>query len=726
MAELLERQAATADPLLVIASGSAKRKAMLKQKAQETTDLSARLTLAARLASELLYNGETRIAITQYLQLREVFERPQVKPNPEALVELAHALATAYLRLGEDENCTARHNPESCLMPIAGGGVHDQQRGSRLALRELAWLLERDPADLAARWLLNLAYMTLGEYPLECPKRWRIPPETFGSEAEIVRFENVASRRGVDVLGLSGGVVLDDLNGDGSLDLVVSDWAMRAQLRYFRNTGEGSFVESTRKAGLEGIVGGLNLVHADYDNDGDKDIFVLRGAWLGRAGHQPNSLLSNDGDGTFTDVTVQAGVLSFHPTQTAAFADFDNDGWVDLFIGNESTPGDPHPCELYRNNGDGTFTEVAAEVGIPQTGFVKGVVWGDYDNDGLPDLYLSQLGADNILLRNRGEPEDGLRFVDVAADAGVTQPRSSFPCWFWDFDNDGWLDLFAAPFPGFGGDNLGSIAADYLGLPVDLETARLYRNRGDGTFEDVTRAAGLQHAMLAMGANFGDLDNDGYPDAYIGTGEPNLHTLVPNRMYLNGRRRFHNVTTAGGFGHLQKGHGIAFGDVDSDGDQDIYAVMGGAYAGDVAYNALFLNPGSSHHWLTLVLEGVETNRAAIGARVRVKTRTAAGEREIHALVGTGGSFGSSSLQQEIGLGQAEAIEAVEVFWPASKTRQLLRGLELDRAYHVREGAAKAVPVARRQLPLPGDGGADDSPRHSPGPDILSRRSATLR
>ena len=154
-------------------------------------------------------------------------------------------------------------------------------------------------------------------------------------------------------------------------------------------------------------MGGLNLIHADYNNDGTPDVLVLRGAWLGELGKQPNSLLLNQGNGRFADVTQAAGILSFHPTQTAAWGDFDNDGWLDLYIGNESTPGSRHPTELYRNNRDGTFTEVAADLEVQVEAFVKGVAWGDYNNDGFVDLYVSVLTGPNLLFRNDGPTPSG-------------------------------------------------------------------------------------------------------------------------------------------------------------------------------------------------------------------------------------------------------------------------------------------------------------------------------
>jgi hypothetical protein len=355
---------------------------------------------------------------------------------------------------------------------------------------------------------------------------------------------------------------------------------------------------------------------------------------------------------------------------------------------------------LYRNNGDGTFTDVAAELGVANVGFVKGVAWGDYDNDGLQDLYLSKLDAPNVLYRNDGSLEGKWSFTEVTAKAGVAEPLSSFPTWFWDYDNDGWLDLYVAPYPGFSGDSLALIAGGYLGRSDPQLVGRLYRNNGDGTFTDTTSAVGWDLPMLVMGANFGDLDNDGYPDVYLGTGEPNLRTLVPNRMYRNAEgRRFQNVTTSGGFGHLQKGHGISFGDLDNDGDQDIYAVMGGQVPGDVAYNALFLNPGHGNHWITLQLEGVRSNRAAIGARIRVTVETVAGTREIHTMVGTGGSFGSNSLQQEIGLGAAISIREVEIRWPATNETQRFRNLALDAVYRIREGETQAELFELKRIEL---------------------------
>jgi hypothetical protein len=673
--------------------GCEARLAVVRSHRQQAAELRVRLSLTIQLSYELLRCGQTQAAIDELLAARRSLREPSAPPDQQPVRVVGELLTIAYLRLGEQDNCLALHGPESCLMPLRGSGIHTNQRGARAAVEELIVLLQQDPDNLADRWLLNLAYMALGQYPDHVPTQWLIPPSTFDSDYDMKPFPNVAASRGVAIFGLSGGVSLDDFDGDGSLDIIASAWGARDQLRYLHNDGKGNFTDWTEKAGLIGEVGGLNLCHADYDNDGDPDVLVLRGAWLQEDGRHPNSLLRNNGAGTFADVTEEAGMLSFHPTQTAAWADYDNDGWLDVFIGNESTAGERHPCELYRNNGDGTFTDLAVREGVAHVGFVKGATWGDYDNDGLPDLYLSRMGQTNVLYRNQGSGQVP-RFIDVSKQAGVEEPINSFATWFWDYDNDGWLDLLVAPFPGFGADSLEQVVASYLGLPSASARPRLYHNRGDGRFDEVSRTVGLSDPLLAMGANFGDLDNDGFSDMYFGTGEPNLRTLVPNRMYRNdGGSRFQDVTTSGGFGHLQKGHGIAFGDIDSDGDQDIYAVMGGAYASDLAYNSLFLNPGHGNHWITLRLQGVRSNRAAIGARIKVVVQDKSGSRSIYATVGTGGSFGASSLQQEIGLGQAASIREIEIRWPAGGV-QRIRGALRNQSYVVQEEGLDQGPGPR--------------------------------
>jgi hypothetical protein len=347
---------------------------------------------------------------------------------------------------------------------------------------------------------------------------------------------------------------------------------------------------------------------------------------------------------------------------------------------------------FWRNNGDGTFTEVARAAGVANERFAKAAAWGDFDDDGLPDLYVSNIGP-NRLYRNRG---DGT-FVDVASELGVTRPEGrSFATWFFDYDNDGDLDLFVADYD----TPLPWIGASYFGFATPGGQPLLYRNDG-GRFTEVSRQVGLVRPSLPMGANYGDLDNDGWLDFYLGTGDPNYESLIPNLAYRNLGGRFQEVTFATGLGHLQKGHGVAFGDLDHDGDQDLFHQLGGFFPGDAFGNALFENPSPPRSWVTLRLQGVRANRFGVGARVEVVTRRGEERRSIHVLAGGGGSFGGSSLQQEVGLGDAAAIEQIVVRWPGSGTVDRVRDVVPNRTYSLREGSGALVPVDLQPFRLGG-------------------------
>ncbi len=674
--------------------------------------------LRFELASELLKAGHNPEALTLFQKVDEDLQKRGTPAQGANRINLLLNQVLCHLRDGELLNCLSNHTSESCLLPIQGGGIHRWQNGSRQAMSGLTNLLNEFPGNLSARWLLNVAAMTVGEYPAGVPTPWLIPPATFASSYDIKRFPEVAVGAGLAVNELSGGSVVEDFDGDDRLDVMVTSIGLRDQMHFYHNNGDGTFSERTREAGLVGLTGGLNLISADFDNDGHPDVLVLRGAWMREQGRHPNSLLRNRGDGTFDDVTEAAGLLSFHPTQTAVWFDFDGDGWLDLFVGNESIQGSPpHPSELFHNNRNGTFTEMAAAAGLAVSSYVKGVTAADYNNDGRPDLYLSLLGQPNQLFRNDG-PQPGAsssstnwKFTEVGAAAGVTLPIYSFPTWFFDYDNDGWEDLFVA---GYKIDNVGDIAADYLGLPNHGERAKLFHNRGDGTFADVTREMGLDHVLHAMGCNYGDLDNDGWLDFYLGTGDPDLLTLVPNRMFRNAEGKvFQDVTTSGGFGHLQKGHGVSFADLDNDGDQDVFEDLGGAVSGDVYPNVLFANPGHGHHWLKLQLVGVKANRSAIGARLKVTVARPAGVRTVHRTVSTGASFGGNPLRQEIGLGDATEIREVEIRWPGSGTVQKVSGLQLDQFYRLREGTPAPEWVPLPKFALPGPDAPGGTPHHHP-------------
>jgi VCBS repeat protein/ASPIC/UnbV protein len=709
MAALLKERGALVDPLKLSWIVNDRRAEILAEGVRQTPLSSSQLTLRYSYAKELLQAGRTdeclKIVDAVLEDARTQF--PEVWKNGR--LRLLALKAMAYMRMAEDQNCHLANNQDACLLPIRGQGIHKKREGATRAIEAFSEILSVAPDDLQTRWLLNVAHMTLGSYPDGVPQPFLIPPGVFASEHPLPRFDNVAKEARVSVFGLAGGVIMDDFDDDHRLDLMISHMGFEDQTRLFHNRGDGTFEDRTQQAGIVGEVGGLNMISTDYNNDGRVDVLILRGGWMLSEGKFPLSLLRNDGHGTFSDVTVGAGLLRFAPTQTAAWFDYDGDGWLDLFVGNESgSVGERYPCNLFHNNGDGTFTDVAPDAGADLVAFVKGVTAGDYDNDGRPDLYLSVHSGGNVLLHNDGPTrgEGGRpvwRFSDVAAAAGVTEPRNSFGTFFFDYDNDGWLDLFVA------GYNLQTMAADVtadrLGLPTDADRGRLYHNEGNGSFKDVTREAGLYRVVPAMGLNFGDLDDDGFLDIYEGTGNPDLTSIVGSRMFRNaGGRRFQDVTTAGNFGHLQKGHAIAFGDIDNDGDQDVFAQMGGAVLADKAHSALYKNPGNGNAWLGIELVGVRSNRKALGARIKVTIDTKSGPRSIHRTVGSGGSFGANPFRQQIGLGDASRVASLEVFWPATGQTQRFSGLDVKEWYEIREGArgARRVKLPRFALPeVPG-------------------------
>ncbi len=645
-----------------------------------------------------LEHGHEREAIELLDAARDGLRTGAIAGDTAAKVGVSFHLGVACLRLGESENCCAAPTADSCILPIDGGGVHVRREGSERAAECMREVLRNTaPGDYwhhAATWLLNVAHMTLGTFPDGVPAEHRLPARAFAPERAFPELVDVAAAVGLATDGTAGGVAIDDFDGDEHLDVVVSDWAPRGQLRFFRNQRDGTFVDRTDAAGLTGITGGLNVRHADYDGDGHLDVLVLRGGWWFESGALPCSLLHNGGDGTFTDVTFAVGLGDrLEPTQTAAFADHDLDGDLDLCIGGECSDRVRCGNHLYRNDG-GRFTDVTAAAGVANERYCKGLVWGDVDGDRWPDLFVSNLGGDNRLYHNRG---DGT-FDDVAARAGVTGPRNSFPAWFWDRDNDGALDLFVANYD----TGVAHLASHLRSGSLSFATARFYRGDGHGRFADVTRALGADAPWMPMGCNFGDLDNDGWLDCYLGTGDPQYGSLMPNVVLRNVRgERLEDLTMASGLGHLQKGHGVAFADLDHDGDQDVFEVLGGAFPGDAYRNVLFANPGNGNRWLTVRAVGEGSVRCAIGARLCVVVREDGAERRIFRHVDSGGSFGGNPLRQTIGLGRAQRIERLEVFWPRTGTTQVVDGVPLDAVIRVVEGEprwqridVKATPFRR--------------------------------
>ena len=611
--------------------------------------------LRARVALGQLYAymGEMPQAIEQFESAHSIAQAG----FPDGVPILEETLGGAWLQLSQMENGAFHSNGDLDIFPPLHPGAHfDKQGESQRAIDYLSRYLQNKPDNYQAKWLLNVAYFTLGKYPDGVPAAQLISPAAFRSSQDIGRFTDIAHLAGLDAFLAAGGLVVDDFENNGRLDVVVSSQDVCEPMRYFHNNGDGTFSDRSAEAGLSDQLGGLNIVAADYNNDGCIDLLVLRGGWEFA---MRKSLLRNNCNGTFTDVTEQSGLDDrVTQTQSAAWADIDNDGNLDLFVANENSPS-----QLFRNRGDGTFEDISHAAGIDRTAFSKAVTAADYDNDGFVDFFVSNFDGANFLYRNNGDRT----FTEIATQAGVREPLFSFSSWFFDYDNDGWPDLLVTDYPW----SVDDLMRSYLHLPERSETMKLYRNLHNGTFQDVTEKVGLDRVFMPMGTNFGDVDNDGFLDLYLGMGNPSLGSLTPHELLRNDAgKRFVDITASSGTGELHKGHGIAFADLGRNGQEDIISQNGGAIPAEKHTLRLFQNPGNRNDWINVHLVGVKSNRTALGAKIQVTVQSKDGAaRSIWRTVGETSSFGGNPTEQHIGLGPDAKIVALDIDWPASGTRQ---------------------------------------------------------
>lgn len=529
-----------------------------------------------------------------------------------------------------------------------------------------------------------------------------------GNTAEPrVQFTNVAHESGVTFVHENGaskeklmpetfgaGVAWIDYDNDGWIDLFFSNGANMAAGKpspgnaLYRNLGNGKFEDVTTKAGVAGDgMFGTGVTVGDFDNDGYLDVFVT--------GYDSRQLFHNNGNGTFTNVTVKAGLAGGGWSSSAAWLDYDRDGFLDLYVVRyleydiKTAPHcgykqegfrmycDPQqfdgvPDQLHHNNHDGTFTDVSKKAGIGnRAGKGLGVSIGDIDLDGWPDIFVTNDGVRNFLYRNKG---DGT-FADIAYSAGTGfdmngKAMAGMGTEIADYDGDGLPDIFLTAF--------------------SREYNTLFRNVGKLGFEDVTLKAGLQSGFLtlAFGTKLFDYDNDGDLDIFCTNGhvtdnvplyDPSLSYKQTDLLYENvGGGKFKDVSSESGpaFRVKHVGRGAAVGDFDNDGDLDIVIADCGGPA------LLYRNDGGNrNHWLAIRARGRASNRFGIGAKVRVTTKAGTQHREINP---TGSYLSTSDIRLYIGLGKEEVAARVEIEWPLGK-RQVLENvragqtLELDEA-----------------------------------------------
>jgi tetratricopeptide (TPR) repeat protein len=646
----------------------------------QTTPEQGSMLLQGESALAQLYgfNGEMAESIDAWKEALKLAETV----DPGYMPNLLESIGATYLHWSEMENGIYNGSRDLDIFPpLDPHASFEKKDESKQAIVYFRRYLEIRPNDLEVRWLLNLAYATLGEYPSGVPAAFLIPESNFKSKESIGRFVDRAPAAGLNVFGAAGGIIVDDFDNDGLLDVVISSMNVCEPLHFFHNNGDGTFTDRTKEAGLQDQLGGLSMMQVDYNNDGCMDIFIPRGGW---EYPQRKSLLRNNCDGTFTDVTDASGLgATVTATQAAAWADIDNDGNLDLFLANENAP-----AQLFHNKGDGTFEEIGHAAGIDQTAFSKGVSAADYDHDGYMDFYVTNLRGNNFLYHNNGD----LTFTEIGRQAGVQAPTFSFASWFFDYDNDGWPDLFVDSYLMV----IDETVRTYVGMPHNGETLKLYRNKHDGTFEDVTEQVGLNKVYMPMGANFGDVDNDGFLDVYLGSGNPSFTSTLPYVLMRNKEgKSFVDITQSSGTGELHKGHAVVFADLTRQGNEDILTRVGGAIPPDEHNVRVFENPGNTNDWLNVRLVGVKTNRSGVGAEIHVTVQDgSAAPRSIYRTVGQTSSFGANPMEQHIGLGPSAHDIALDIWWPATRTRQHFTGVEKDQYIEIKEFATSYTKLKR--------------------------------
>lgn len=651
--------------------------------AQATTSTREKFRAAEALGHLLIAHGDRmEEALAAFEQMARFSESLGAEERWLAKAQLA----IAYLRSSELQNCVMNHNEDSCLYPLSLKAQHKRKADLEKSIRLFEAALTMKASD-HLRWLLNLAYMALGTHPEGVPKQWRMAVEETKGEA-FPRFYDIAGTLGLQKTRTGGGgnVLFEDMNGDGFLDLVIAPRLPCEAMRYYEQDGTGRLVDRSKASGLARQLGVTGLVQVDFDNDGDLDLYLGRGAWDPKE-FRPyvyNTLMENLGRGKFRDVTKKRGLLGKPNTNIAAvWLDFNKDGWVDLFVCNEQRESD------FFENKKGEFVNVIEKIGITNAGICKGVAAGDVNNDGWPDLFLANYGSANQLYLN----DAGKRFEKSPQPLIEKLPTLAFSAGFFDYDSDGNLDLFVAGYPR----DMEDFAAARLGKPHIGEPSRVFRNMGGGKFEDVTEKLGLTVVTPVMGSNLNDLDGDGRPDIILGTGSVSYGDLVPSLVFANREgKRFADVTVASGMSTLQKGHGVAVGDADNDGDIDVLQNIGGAFPGDNFFPGFYENPGFGNRFVGLQLIGRKSNRSAIGAKITVDFVENGKARRTYSVIGQRSSFGNVPFAPLIGLGKAERIQSVTIEWPnAERLVQDLGALDLDTRYAVVEGEAPTKKIYRK-------------------------------
>jgi hypothetical protein len=457
-----------------------------------------------------------------------------------------------------------------------------------------------------------------------------ISSSVFVGSSANAQFTAVTNGPVVADHGDSTGCAWGDFDNDGDLDLFVSNFGTPLNFLY-RNNGDGSFTRVTTGLIATEDTNAEGAAWADYDNDGDLDLFVA----VGLGGH--DLLYRNEGHGTFTKVSSGPIVESGGSSRGCAWGDYDNDGYLDLFVVNERGENN----FLFHNRGDGTFTRITTGSIVNDGGASAGCAWGDYDNDGFLDLFVANLNENNFLYHNS---RDGT-FNRITSGRIVSDGGASIGCAWGDYDNDGLLDLFVAN---------------------RKQRSFLYHNEGNGAFTVITNGPFVNDIGYAWGPAWADYDNDGFLDLFVANGPPNGPGQNDFLYHNNGDGTFVKITTGVVVNDGAIGNGCAWGDYNGDGFLDLFV----SNLND-QNNLLYRNSGNDNNWLTVRCVGQLSNRAGVGAKVRLKSTVNGQSRWQMREISGGSGYGSQSAPYAyFGLGATNHVELLRIEWPSGIVQEM--------------------------------------------------------